>query len=106
MLSPDTILTRAGMHTTGDFANLLTSTGNRVLLAAFQAAPNPLRSLARQTTISDFRTKTTVKLSEWPVTVGRKLAFDAASESVVNDPQAEKMLTRNYRAPFVVPEKV
>lgn len=64
--SPDEILTRAGMHTTGDFATLLTSTGNRVLLAAFQAAPNPLRSLARQTTITDFRTKTTVKLSEWP----------------------------------------
>lgn len=65
LLSPDTILTRA-MHTTGDFANLLTSTGNRILLAAFEAAPNPLRSLARRTTISDFRTKTTVKLSEWP----------------------------------------
>lgn len=64
--SPDTILTRAGMHTTGDFATLLTSTGNRVLMAAFAAAPNPLRSLARRTTISDFRTKTTVKLSEWP----------------------------------------
>jgi hypothetical protein len=64
--SPDTILTRAGMHTTGDFATLLTSTGNRVLLAAFEAAPNPLRSLARRTTISDFRTKTTVKLSEAP----------------------------------------
>lgn len=66
LLSPDTILTRAGMHTTGDFATLLTSTGNRVLLAAFEAAPNPLRSLARRTTISDFRTKTTVKLSEAP----------------------------------------
>jgi HK97 family phage prohead protease len=66
LLSPDTILTRAGMHTTGDFANLLTSTGNRVLLAAFESAPNPLRSLARRTTISDFRQKTVVKLSEWP----------------------------------------
>jgi phage major head subunit gpT-like protein len=37
-----------------------------VLLAAFQAAPNPLKTIARQTTIADFRTKTTVKLSEWP----------------------------------------
>jgi phage major head subunit gpT-like protein len=65
MLSPDALLTRA-MHTTGDFATLLTSTGNRVLLAAFEAAPNPLKALARRTTVSDFRTKTTVKLSEWP----------------------------------------
>src|SRR4029450_4720016 len=43
-----------------------TSTGNRVLLSAFQAAPAPLRSLARRSTASDFRTKTTVKLSAWP----------------------------------------
>jgi predicted dehydrogenase len=47
-----------------------------------------------------------IKLGEWPVTVGRKLVVDAGSESVVNDPQADKLLTRNYRAPFVVPEKV
>src|SRR5262249_6888147 len=45
---------------------LLTSTGNRVMLAAFESAPNPLKSLARMTTVSDFRTKTTLKLSEWP----------------------------------------
>ncbi len=65
LMSPDTLLTRA-MHTTSDFPTLLTSTGNRVMLAAFQAAPNPLKSLARTSTVSDFRTKTTVKLSEWP----------------------------------------
>lgn len=65
LMSPDTIFTRA-MHTTSDFPTLLTSTGNRVLLAAFQAAPNPLKSLARTTTVADFRTKTNVKLSEWP----------------------------------------
>ncbi len=63
--SPDTIFTRA-MHTLGDFPQLLTASGNRVLLAAFEAAPNPLKRLARRTTVSDFRTKTTVKLSEWP----------------------------------------
>lgn len=66
LLSPDTILARAGMHTVGDFSNLLVSTGNRLLMTAFEAAPNPLRSLARRTTITDFRTKTIVKLSEAP----------------------------------------
>jgi hypothetical protein len=64
-MSPDTIFQRA-MHTTSDFPTLLTGTGNRVLLAAFEAAPNPLKTLARQTTVADFRTKTVVKLSEWP----------------------------------------
>jgi hypothetical protein len=38
--------------------------------------------------------------------VGRKLAFDGASEKFVNDPEADKLLTRTYRPPFVVPEKV
>jgi hypothetical protein len=65
-LSPDTIVTRAGLHTTGDFPTLLTSTGNRLLLAAFEAAASPLKSLARRATVADFRAKTVVKLSEAP----------------------------------------
>ena len=38
--------------------------------------------------------------------LGRQLKFDPDSEVFLNDPQANAMLTRNYRAPFVVPEKV
>jgi hypothetical protein len=34
------------------------------------------------------------------------LKFDAATYSCVGDPEANKMFTRNYRKPFVVPEKV
>jgi phage major head subunit gpT-like protein/phage head maturation protease len=63
-VGPDELLKRA--HATGDFPNLLTGTGNRVLLAAYQAAPNPLKMLARQTTIADFRAKTALKLSGMP----------------------------------------
>ncbi|MGH9662584.1 MAG: gfo/Idh/MocA family oxidoreductase, partial [Bryobacteraceae bacterium] len=36
----------------------------------------------------------------------RQLTFDAAKEKFVGDEQADRMLTRKYRAPFVVPEKV
>ena len=61
-LGPDELLKRA-MHTTGDFPQLLTGTGNRVLMGAFQAAASPLKLLARQTTITDFRAKTTIKVS-------------------------------------------
>ena len=64
-MGPDSIFTRA-MGTTSDFPQLLTGVGNRVLLAAFEAAPNPLKALARRTTIGDFRVKTSLKLSEWP----------------------------------------
>jgi predicted dehydrogenase len=38
--------------------------------------------------------------------VGRQLKFDGATEQVVGDAQANALLTRTYRAPFVVPEKV
>lgn len=38
--------------------------------------------------------------------VGRKLVFDGKTERFVNDKDADAMLTRNYRKPFVVPEKV
>ena len=38
--------------------------------------------------------------------LGRKLTVDAKTESFVNDPQANKLLTREYRKGFEVPEKV
>ena len=34
--------------------------------------------------------------------VGPKLEFDPQTEKFVNAPEADKLLTRNYRAPFVV----
>ena len=38
--------------------------------------------------------------------LGRELAFDGAKEKFVNDQEADAMLTRNYRKPYIVPEKV
>lgn len=38
--------------------------------------------------------------------LGRKLAIDPATESFRGDNEANALLTRNYRPPFVVPEKV
>ena len=38
--------------------------------------------------------------------VGPKLVFDAAREKFVSNQKADRLLTRDYRAPFVVPEKV
>jgi predicted dehydrogenase len=45
-------------------------------------------------------------LSDWKLTVGRKLTVDAATAGVSNNPDANKLLTREYRAPFVVPAAV
>lgn len=38
--------------------------------------------------------------------VGPKLAFDAATEKFPDNPAANQLLTRNYRPPFVVPDRV
>jgi hypothetical protein len=37
---------------------------------------------------------------------GRVLHFDGGKEKFVGDAEADKLLTRPYRAPFVIPEKV
>ena len=38
--------------------------------------------------------------------LGRQLTFDPVTEKFVGDADADRMLTRKYRAPFLVPEKV
>ncbi len=63
-MDADTLF-RAAMHTTSDFPQLLTSTGNRTLVSAYQAAASPIKTaLSRQTTLADFRPGTKLKLSD------------------------------------------
>jgi len=38
--------------------------------------------------------------------LGRKLHINPANESFIADPEADSLLTRKYRQPFVVPAKV
>jgi Oxidoreductase family, C-terminal alpha/beta domain len=38
--------------------------------------------------------------------VGRRLTIDPSTETFVNDSEANRLLTRDYRKPYVVPEKV
>ena len=38
--------------------------------------------------------------------LGRKLSFDAATESFIGDSEANQLLTRHYRTPFVVPDRL
>ncbi len=47
-----------------------------------------------------------LKLEGLTYQLGRKLVIDAKTEQIVNDPEANKLLTRNYRKGFEVPEKV
>ena len=47
-----------------------------------------------------------LNLKDQKLKVGRKLVVDATKEAFVNDPAADKLLTREYRQPFAVPEKL
>jgi hypothetical protein len=55
---------RAGMHGTSDFPNVLASTVNRSLRAAYQVAPRTFTGWARRSTAPDFRQKAVTQLSE------------------------------------------
>jgi predicted dehydrogenase len=47
-----------------------------------------------------------VDLAKTNFTVGREVKFDSKTETVVGDAEASKLLTREYRKPYVVPENV
>jgi predicted dehydrogenase len=49
---------------------------------------------------------TLVHLANISYRVGRTLHFDEKTYSIAGDPEANKLFTRDYRKPFVVPEKV
>ena len=46
-----------------------------------------------------------VDLDKTPLTLGASLAIDPKGERFLDDPQADALLTRPYRDPFVVPEE-
>ncbi|MGE3806870.1 MAG: Gfo/Idh/MocA family protein [Gemmataceae bacterium] len=47
-----------------------------------------------------------VKLEETNYMVGRRIEIDVEKEKIINDDKANQLLTRAYRAPFSVPDKV
>lgn len=47
-----------------------------------------------------------INMERWSYRVGPKLKFDPQSETFVGNPVADRLLTRDYRAPYVVPDKV
>ena len=66
---------------------------NRRVVEAFEAIRENLRAV-------------NISLDDKKYVLGRDLAFDPAREKFVDDPEADRLLTRPYRKPFVVPENV
>jgi predicted dehydrogenase len=58
------------------------------------------------TRMADHLKDSGIKFDGKNLMVGRKLDFDGKAEKFVNDKDADALLTRNYRKPFVVPDKV
>jgi len=54
----------------------------------------------------DHMTANDVQPEQTQITVGKALTVDAKGERFVDDPEADKLLTKEYRKPFVVPDKV
>jgi hypothetical protein len=52
------------------------------------------------------RSTTLCHLSNIAYRLKRQLQFDPNTECFVNDPQADAYLSRRYRAPYLVPDKV
>jgi hypothetical protein len=65
-LSPATIIERA-LHSTSVFPHLLGDAANRTLRGAYEVADVTVRTVARQTTAADFRSKTSIQLGEAPM---------------------------------------
>ncbi len=70
---------------------------------ALSAAPDGSDALER---MQEHLKDDGVALGSSPCTLGRLLTFDGAAESFVNDAEANRLLTRSYRTPFVVPDRI
>ncbi|UCD28391.1 MAG: Gfo/Idh/MocA family oxidoreductase, partial [Planctomycetota bacterium] len=53
---------------------------------------------------SGHRSTSTCQLANISMLVGRKIKWDAAREVVIDDPEANALLKRKYRKPWVLPE--
>lgn len=97
-------LFRAAMHTTTDFPGLLTSTGNRTLMGAYQAAQSPIKTtLARQATMADFRPATRLKLSD--VGLLEKVSESGEIKSTTRGEAAESYALDTYATQFAISRK-
>jgi hypothetical protein len=57
---------RAGMHTTSDFAQLLADVANKMLRASYEAAPQTFLPISRRVTLPDFKPINVVQIGEAP----------------------------------------
>lgn len=65
----EALKTRAGLHSTSDFANLLADLPNKILQKAYTEAPQTFEPLVRRTTVSDFKPNRLLEIGEAPALI-------------------------------------
>lgn len=96
-------LFRAAIHGTSDFPALLNATGNRVLMDAYQVAASPIRTLARQTTLADFRPASKLKLSD--VGALQELSEQGEIKHTTRGEAVESYALKTYATQFSISRK-
>lgn len=78
-------MVEAALHSTSDFPELLTATGERIMRAAYEAAPAGVKNIAAQTTAPDFRSIHHLQIGEAPnlekVTEGGEFTYGSTAEA-------------------------
>lgn len=63
-LNESEMISRAISHSTSDFANILSNVANKALVKAYSEAPSTWRPFVNVVSLSDFKSKSVVKLSD------------------------------------------
>lgn len=101
-MDADTLF-RSAIHGTSDFPTLLNATGNRVLMDAYQVAASPIRTLARQTTLADFRPASKLKLSD--VGALQELTEQGEIKHTTRGEAVESYALKTYATQFSISRK-
>ena len=98
----------------GHISSALCHTGNISYQLGQQQTPEQIRETVKSNAdlaeslgrMEEHLAANQVDLRKTPATLGAVLKMDPKTERFVGNPQADLLLTRNYRPPFVVPQKV
>jgi len=96
----------------GHISSSLCHTGNISHRIGTRMTPGEITAMVKSNSamaesygrMAEHLAKNEVNLDHTPATLGMPLTFDPASEKFVDNADADKLLSRNYRAPYTVPE--
>lgn len=98
----------------GHVSSALCHTGNISYLTGRKASPDALKEALKAShdlgethgRMAEHLARNQVDIAKTPLTLGALLHMDPNVEKFIDHPVADQLLRREYRAPFVVPDKV